>query len=73
MKLTINNIEIETQHYVDKWVKLALEATPSTDEEIIKNLKTLYRKANIQEPKEVIVYRDYEKFLKHDWKSLRVS
>ena len=73
MKITINNKEIETQDYVDKWVKLSLEATPATDEEITNNMKMLYKKSNLKEPKKVIIFRDYDKFINQDWNSVNDS
>ena len=61
-KITINNIEIDPQYYVDKWTNWAVEATPTIDEQVIQNVKTLYKKANLKEP-DVKVFRDYEKFI----------
>ena len=54
MKLVINNIEIDTDYYVKKWVDLALEATPATDEQVISNIKKLYSKAGLKKPQKVI-------------------
>ena len=68
-KIIINGIEIDPQYYIDKWTKWALEATPATDEQVISNVKTLYKKANLQEPK-VIVFRNYEKFINYQWASV---
>ncbi|RTL06191.1 hypothetical protein EKK58_06125 [Candidatus Dependentiae bacterium] len=67
MKLTINNIEIDTDYYIKKWVNIALEATPATDEQIKNNINKLYKKSGLKEPKDIFIYRDYEKFLGHDW------
>ena len=71
-KIIINGIEINPQYYIDKWTKWALEATPATDEQVISNVKTLYKKANLQEPN-VLVFRDYEKFINYPWASVRAS
>ena len=71
-KIIINGIEIDPQYYIDKWTKWALEATPATDEQVISNVKTLYKKANLQEPN-VLVFRDYEKFINYPWASVRAS
>jgi len=60
-KLIINNIEIDTQYYINKWTNWALEATPATDEQVINNIQTLYSKAKLNKP-EVKVYRSYEEF-----------
>ena len=68
-KIIINGIEIDPQYYIDKWTKWALEATPATDEQVISNVKTLYKKANLQEPN-VLVFRDYEKFINYQWASV---
>ncbi len=63
MKLRINWHTIETQDYVDKRTNRALETTPATDEEVIENVQWLYMSSWLKKPK-VIVYRDYDKFIK---------
>ena len=68
-EIEINGFKINPQHYIDKWTNWALEATPATDEQVINNVKSLYKKANLAEPK-VLVYRDYEKFMSIDWDSV---
>ena len=71
-EIEINGFKINPQHYIDKWTNWALEATPATDEQVINNVKALYKKANLAEPK-VLVYRDYEKFISIDWDSVGAS
>ena len=68
-KITINGTEIDPQYYINKWAAWALEATPSTDEQVIENVQKLYEKANLRKP-EVRVFRDYEKFVAFDWASV---
>ena len=70
--IEINGIQIDPQKYIDKWTNWALEATQATDEQVIGNVKTLYKKANLKEP-EVVVFRDYEKFISINWASVRDS
>jgi len=72
MKLTINNVEIATDDFVKKWTDWALEATPATDEQVTKNIQTLYKKARLKKP-EVRVFREYDEFLAVDWTSVRDS
>ena len=72
MKLTINNKTIETDDYVKKWTDWALEATPATDEEVIKNVQWFYKNANLSKP-EVKVFRDYDEFINYDWASVGAS
>jgi hypothetical protein len=69
MKLTINNVEIATDDFVKKWTDWALEATPATDEQVTKNIQTLYKKARLKKP-EVRVFREYDEFLAVDWTSV---
>ena len=71
-EIEINGFKINPQHYIDKWTNWALEATPATDEQVINNVKALYKKSNLAEP-EVLVYRDYDKFMSIDWSSVRAS
>jgi len=71
-KITINEIEIDPQYYIDKWTNWALEATPATDEQITKNVQWLYKKAGLKKP-QVEVYRDYKKFIERDWASVGAS
>jgi len=75
MRLTINNIEIETDYYVKKWTDWALSDRRFTDEEVINNVQKLYAKSNLNKPS-VLVFRNYEKFLtflSENWASVRDS
>lgn len=70
--IEINGFQVDPQKYVTKWTNWALEATQATDEQIVSNVKALYKKTNLKEP-EVKVFRDYDAFMKIDWASVRDS
>lgn len=67
--IKVNGFQIDPQKYVDKWTNWALEATPATDEQVISNVKSLYKKSKLKEP-EVKIFRDYDKFMETDWESV---
>ena len=72
-KITINNKEIETDHYIKKWIDWALNDTKATDDkEITKNVQWLYKHADLDKPK-VIIFRDYDKFINYEWSSVSDS
>ena len=67
--IEINGRQIDPQHYIDKWTNWALEATPATDEQVIRNVQRLYEKSGLEKP-EVKVFRDYDEFTSVDWASV---
>ena len=71
MQLEINGHVIETEDYVKKWTDWALDATPLTDEEVTRSIQRLYELAGLPQPKNVVVFREWEEFEKHDWASVR--
>lgn len=70
--IELNGFKIDPQKYVEKWTNWALEATPASDEQVISNVKELYKKAKLKEP-EVKVFRDYDKFMGINWASVSAS
>ena len=70
--IEINGKSIDPQYYIEKWENWALNATPATNEQVISNVKALYKKSNLKEP-EVKVFRDYDKFMTIDWASVWAS
>jgi len=67
--IEINGHKIDPQHYIDKWIKWALEPTLATDNEVTENVQWLYKNAGLKKPK-VVIFREWEEFMKYDWASV---
>jgi len=67
--IEINGHKIDPQHYIDKWIKWALEPTLATDNEVTENVQWLYKNAGLKKPK-VVIFREWEEFMKYDWTSV---
>ena len=62
--IEINGHKIDPQHYIDKWIKWALEPTLATDNEVTENVQWLYKNAGLKKPK-VVIFREW-----YDWTSV---